>query len=171
MFHHQQLRKNQKSSKETANNEEDQDISIQTEQLNFETDTDTIEDPSRAAIQLLNLALANAISQGRNYLIKEDVKLIIEVALSTTRVQRYKILNLLLKDGGELLTSKIVDELKISEPTARKTMRELDALGIVKVINFDGYANSELKIKLSNDFKWFLSEEFQNLRDEKRLQW
>ena len=49
------LRKNQKSSKETSNNEEDQDISIQTEQFNFEVDTDTIEDPSRAAIQLLNL--------------------------------------------------------------------------------------------------------------------
>ena len=161
------LRKNQKSSKETANNEEDQDISIQTEQLNFEVDTDTIEDPSRAAIQLLNLALANAISQGRNYLIKEDVKLVIDVALSTTRVHRHKILNLLLRYGGELLTSKIVNELKISEPTARKTMRELDALGIVKASTTDGYTNSELKINLSNEFNWFLSEEFQKLRDDK----
>ena len=46
-------------------------------------------------------------------------------------------------------------------------MRELDALGIVKASTTDGYANSELKINLSNEFNWFLSEEFQKLRDEK----
>ena len=60
--------------------DEQQEISYQTEQLDYETDSVIIEDPSRATIQLRNLALANAISQGRNYIKIEDVKLVVKVA-------------------------------------------------------------------------------------------
>jgi hypothetical protein len=146
------------------NEEQQQQISFQTEQLDFETDSVIIEDPARATIQLRNLALANAISQGRNYIKIEDVKLVVKVALSTTRVSRKKVFDLLLKEKGELTTSKIVNGLDISEPTARKTMREFQALGIANISQISGYVNSELTLVLNNKFKWFLSDEFQNLR-------
>ena len=72
-----------------------------------------------------------------------------------------------MKEEGNLTTSKIAKELDISEPNARKTMREFQALGIANVSSTSGYANSELTLKLNNKFNWFLSEEFQNLRDER----
>jgi hypothetical protein len=141
-----------------------QEISYQTEQLDYETDSVIIEDPARATIQLRNLALANAISQGRDYIKIEDVKLVVKVALSTTRTSRKKVFDLLLKEKGELTTSKIVQELDISEPTARKTMREFHALGIADISQTSGYVNSELTLVLNNKFEWFVSNEFQNLR-------
>ena len=152
---------------DVENESQPQQVSYQTEQLDYETDSVIIEDPSRATIQLRNLALANAISQGRNYIKIEEVKLVVKVALSTTRVTRKKVFDLLLKEKGNLTTSKIVNELGLSEPTARKTMREFQALGIANISSTSGYANSELTLVLNDKFKWFLSEEFQNLRDEK----
>ncbi len=163
-------RKYQKSQDSSNNNEggggggREEEISFQTEELDYETDSPIIEDPSRAAIVLRNLAIANSYSKGRNSLAKEDVKLIIQVALSTTRIHRSKILDLLLKNNGELITSKIVNELGMSEHIARKTMREFQALGIGQVMSISNYGNSELKLQLNKKFNWFLTEEFQSLK-------
>ena len=52
------------------------------------------------------------------------------------------------------------------EQSARKAMRELGALRIANVSSTSGYANSELTLILNDKFRWFLSEEFQNLRDD-----
>lgn len=162
-----QIKSRQYTKQQEGNEEkEDQEISYQTEQLDYETDSVIIENPSRATIQLRNLTLANAISQGRNYIKIEDVKLVVNVALSTTRSTRKKVLDLLLKENGSLTTSKIAKELDMSEPTARKTMREFQALGIATVSSTSGYANSELTLILSDKFRWFLSAEFQNLRND-----
>jgi hypothetical protein len=163
-----QTKSRQYTKQQECNETYEQEISYQTEQLDYETDSVIIEDPSRATIQLRNLALANAIAQGRNYIKIEDVKLIVNVALSTTRITRTKVFELL-KEKGNLTTSKIVKELNISEPTARKTMREFQALGIATISSTSGYANSELTLVLNNKFRWFLSEEFQKLKDEKKL--
>ena len=51
----------------------------------------------------------------------------------------------------------------MSEPSARKTMREFEAVGIVKTSRTSGSINSELKIKLNNEFQWFLTDEFRKL--------
>ena len=158
--------KSRQSTKQEMSEGNEEQIFYQTEQLDYETDSVIIENPSRATIQLRNLAIANAISQGRNFIKIDDVKLVIKVALSTTRVTRKKVFDLLLKVKSELTTSKIVNELGLSEPTARKTMREFQALGIANISSTSGYANSELTLVLNNKFKWFLSEEFQNLRKE-----
>ena len=74
---------------------------------------------------LRNLAIGNAISQGRNYINLEDISLIMNVALSTTTRARSELVRLLLRNSGELTTSNIVKENKISSPFAKKTMREL----------------------------------------------
>jgi hypothetical protein len=155
------LRKYQKS----PNNNSEAEVSFQTEELDYDTDSPIIEDPSRAAVVLRNLAISNAFSQGRNYLTNEDVTLIIQVAFSTTRIHRSKLLKLLLRNNGELTTSQIVNQLGMSEPFARKTMREFEALGISKTSSISPSINSELKIRLNDKFSWFLTEEFQKLGD------
>ena len=141
-----------------------EDLAYQTEYLDYEINPQVIEDKPRALIQLKNLALGNAISMGRDYINEQDVRLVIKVAFSTTMIYRSRILELLLKNNGELTTSKIIAELKISRPKARQTMREFQALGIAKVLPISGYLNSELKIHLNEEFNWFLSKEFEKLR-------
>ena len=71
-----------------------------------------------------------------------------------------------MKEKGNITTSKIVNELGLSEPTARKTMREFQALGIATISSVSSYMSSELKLVLNGKFKWFLSEEFQNLKGD-----
>jgi hypothetical protein len=76
-------------------------------------------------------------------------------------------LDLLLKsNNGELTTSQITDRLSISQPIATKTMRELEALGIVYISTVSNYENSEYKIKLRSEFNWFKSAEFLKLKEE-----
>jgi hypothetical protein len=77
-----------------------------------------------------NLALANANSQGRNYLTKDDAKLIISVCFSTTKVYRARMLYYVLENNGELTTSQIATGLEISRPNALQTMQEFNALKI-----------------------------------------
>jgi hypothetical protein len=80
-------------------------------------------------------------------------------------VSRVKIFDLLLKNGGELKTSDITKGLRVSEPTARHTMREFYALGIAEISTISGYSNAELKISLRSEYEWFKGKEFEKLRE------
>lgn len=136
---------------------------IASDEADYDTDYPIVEDPSRAVVMLRNLALGNAISQGRDYINLQDASLIINVALSTTTKARSELIQLLLKKSGELTTSMIVNENKISAPFAKKTMRELAALGIVDISTVAGYNNSELKITLKDEYGWFKDQDFHKL--------
>ena len=155
-------RKSTKVNNKNGDNDNEKDDTgfIQTEQIDYEIEPSVTEDAARAVIQLRNLALGNAISQGRNYLTKDDAKLIITVCFSTTKIYRAKILDLLLDNNGELTTSQIVTGPDISRPHALQTMQEFDALKIGKVSSISSYEKSERKIKLNNEYSWFLTEEF-----------
>ncbi len=128
--------------------------------------TPIIENPSRAVTNLRNLAKGHALSKGRLSITLDDIPLIIRTALSTAPVDRVKIFDLLLKKNGKLTTFEIETDLKISGPTASRTMTELKVLGLVdmKKENENQY-NSTQSIILKEEFKWFLSEEFKKLRD------
>ena len=134
-----------------------------TYESDYDTDYPIVEDPSRAVVMLRNLAIGNAISQGRNHINLEDISLIMNVALSTTSRARSELVRFLLRNNGELTTSDIVKQNKISSPFAKKTMRELAAVGIVEISSVTGYSNSELKITLRDEYKWFKSQDFQKL--------
>ena len=85
----------------------------------YDVEIPIIEDPSRTVILLRNLAIGHAISQGRDSIGMTDIPMVIKTALSTALIRRVKVLDLLLKNNGEITTSKIVKQLKISPPTAR----------------------------------------------------
>jgi DNA-binding transcriptional ArsR family regulator len=95
-----------------------------------------------------------------------DIPMVIKTALSTALIRRVKVLDLLLKNNGEITTSQIVKQLKISPPTARLTIREYEALGIVDVSYVSAYQNAELKATLNSQFNWFKGEEFKKLRED-----
>ena len=125
-----------------------------------------IESPSRAAQQLYNLARGHALSYGRNYITKEDVSLVIKVVLSTSLIERVLVLDLLIAYKGTLTTSQITKSMRLSNDAAKRTMTEFKGLELVTMEQTSNSSNSEFKITLDPKFKWFLSDEFKELRDE-----
>ena len=128
----------------------------------------TIETPTRAAAQLYNLARGHALSQGRNYIIKDDISLVIKVVLSTGSIERVLVLDFLIANKGSLTTSQISAGMKMSNSTAKKTMTEFKGLELVSMKRITENSNSEYKIILNPKFEWFLTEEFKELRDDFR---
>ena len=158
-----------RESTKINNNEDDKNKEnhetkfLQTEQIEYDIEKSATEDAARAVIQLKKLARGNAITQGRNYLIEEDAKLIITVGFSTTKINRARLIDLLLKNYGELTTSQISKELEMSKPHALQSMQEFDALKIATISTISSYKQSERKIKLNDEYRWFLTDEFKQL--------
>jgi hypothetical protein len=124
----------------------------------------TIEEPPRAITQLRNLARGHALSQGRNFITKEDIPIVVKVVLSSASIERVTVFDLLLAHGGKLQTPVIVDSLNISSPTALRTMTEFKAIGLVDM-DIKTESSHVTEIKLKSDFDWFLTPEFQKLRE------
>jgi len=124
-----------------------------------------VEAPSRAVTQLYNLAKGHALSQGRNYVTEDDIPMIVQTVLSTASLERVRIFELLIENKGRLKTSEIVNFLNTTNPTARRTMTELRATGLVEEPYFDPEEyNPEKEIVLKDDFHWFLGDKFKELR-------
>ena len=150
--------------KEDANGSERKSHAIHyTEDLDYDNGIPIIENPTRAVTILRNLAVAHAISQGRDTISLVDIPMIIRVVLSTTTIGRSKVFELLIKHDGSLTTSMICNELGVSSPTAKRAMRELHALKMVDISTVAGYSNAELMITVRDQFKWIKDNEFKEL--------
>lgn len=122
------------------------------------------EHPKRAAEILFNLAKGHALLYGRNFITMEDIPIIIKTVLSTAQIDRVKVFSLLLANKGVWLSSSMITQsLNISPPTARKKMTEFKAIGLVDE-EYTG-SNHELSMRLKDKFNWFLSEEFDQIRE------
>jgi hypothetical protein len=126
-----------------------------------------IEDTARAEARHYDLARGHALSQGRNYItLVEEISIVIKAVLSTGPVERVKLLDKLLSDGGWWTTSLITDSLEMSRPIARRTMIELIILGLIemgpKLGTEDEALYSEgMKVKLKKEFlHWPSTDEF-----------
>jgi|APSaa5957512535_1039671.scaffolds.fasta_scaffold03422_8 hypothetical protein len=120
------------------------------------------EDPERAAHQMYNLAKGHAVLFGRNFIIMDDLRVVLDVALSSASRDRVMLFELLLK-FEELSTSQIMDELKTTNDTALKKMKEFELLGLVDRTMIPGTTKPESVINLKKDYHWFLSDEFKSL--------
>jgi hypothetical protein len=114
--------------------------------------------------QLYNLARGHALVNGRNWIAKADISIVIKVVLSTASIERVTIFDLLIAHNGTLTTSLICKSLNITNHTAHRTMAELQALELVEIESKSEHQNSEKQIILKPDFDWFVSEEFSKLR-------
>ena len=136
-----------------------------TQGSDYSYDIPTIEEPGRAITQLRNLARGHALSKGRNYITSEDIPLVIKVVLSTAPIARATIFDILISHKGSLTTSEITSSLNITPHTAHRTMTQLNALGLAYSTGLMDKPNAQKKIVLKPEFSWFLSEEFQRLRE------
>jgi len=89
------------------------------------------------------------------------------VVLSTASIERVSMFELLIENKGKLSTSQVAKSLNTSAITAKRTMREFEALGLVEIIETE-YDNEEKTIVLKEEFNWFLSDEFLNLKQKCR---
>jgi predicted transcriptional regulator len=129
----------------------------------------TIEEPDRAITQLRNLARGHALSQGRNYITMDDISIVIRVVLSTASKERVRIFELLISNKGSLTTSQVAESLNIAAVTARRTMAEFKALGLVDVETVPSeHGEPEYQITLVDEFDWFLTETFTELKESYR---
>lgn len=137
-----------------------------TQGLNYAYTLATREDPLRAMIQLRNLARGRALSQGRNFLTMEDMPILFKVVFSTASLERVRVFELLISNGGKLTTSMIEASLNTSNNTAKRTMAELIAIGLVTLgeVKSDSGSN-EKQITLKDEFDWFLRAEMQSVRN------
>jgi hypothetical protein len=133
-----------------------------------------IEEPTRAITILHNLAAGHALSRGREHITIEDIRIVIQVVLSTASLERSKIFDLLISNNGYLKTRDVVNLLNTTPPTARRAMTELKAVGLVSldddVVAEDESGDNEfgrrgLQMTLKEEFKWFLSKTFLNLKN------
>ncbi len=120
------------------------------------------EDPERASQMFYNLARGHAVLLGRNYVIKEDLRVVLDVALSSASQDRVKLFELLIK-FGQLSTSQIIDEFSVTNDTALRMMKEFELLGLIDKTKIPGITKPEFVINLKQEFHWFLSEEFKSL--------
>jgi predicted transcriptional regulator len=133
------------------------------------------EDPSRTRYVLYNLARGHALQTGRNYITIDDIPVVVKTVLSTAHVDRVATFTLLISmKDGKLSTAQIMEFLNKSKHTALKTMTEFKAIGLVEMdkISIEGKTEDGIKYKtiteqitLKKEFKWFLSEEFDRLRE------
>ena len=120
-----------------------------------------IEDPSRASSALYNLARGHAVLFGRNYITKDDLGVVIAVALSSTERERVALLKLLLENDGNIDVETFVTNAKVSENTARKEIQKMKILGLVNVTEEDTATKPKTIAILKDEFAWFKSLEFQ----------
>ena len=84
--------------------------------------------------------------------------------MSTGAIERVLVFDLLVANNGRLTTSHIVESLNTTPPTAKRTMVEFKAIGLVNLLSLGPEENAEKQIILKSEFDWFLSKEFLDLR-------
>lgn len=142
-----------------------------TQGLDYAYASRNIENPRRAMTQLYNLARGHALSQGRQQVtITDDLPLIVKVVLSgAASVERVKVLNLLLSSGDIYTTydaNEVSEAIGTSIKTAKRTMAEFKALGLVEIIELGNDGQPEIQMRLKDGFDWFFTKEFQDLKGD-----
>jgi hypothetical protein len=142
-----------------------------TQGLDYAYASRNVENPERAATQLHNLARAHALSQGREYItVEDDLPLIVKVVLSgAASIERVKLLNLLLSGGKDdrYSANDVANAIGTSIKTAKKTMAEFKALGLVDLEELGNVGEPLIQISLKkDDLDWFFEPEFKKLKGD-----
>lgn len=124
------------------------------------------EKPDRINQLFYNLCRGHALVNDRTQINRDDLKLIIELAIDSAPPVRTKLFRKLLEKEGKMRTTQVEVALECSKPTALKEMETLKLLGLAYITTEDlnGFGQEEKIINLSGDFDWFLSEECKEIR-------
>lgn len=128
--------------------------------------TPTIEKPDRINQLFYNLCRGHALVNSRTQLIKDDVRLAVELAIDSAPTVRTRLFRELLELGGEICTTEVEAVLNCSKPTALKEMETLKILGVctIRQESQGNVGEPEKIMKLDERFAWFLSDECKQMR-------
>ena len=126
----------------------------------------TIEKPDRINQLFYNLCRGHALVCGRNQIVKDDLKYIIELTIDSAPTIRAKLFRQLIEKGGKMNTLEVEKVMNCSKPSALAEMEKLIILGVCEDVIKDHkvVGGQEKEIKLVDGFKWFLSDEFKEIR-------
>jgi hypothetical protein len=123
--------------------------------------TPVIEKPDRLNQLFYNLARGHAVVKGRNKVVIEDLAAIIDLCVDGAPSARASLFKLLIEAGGTMSTSEIEQQLTVSKPTALREMKTLEILGVCSQTE---HSQRDNEISLSEDFRWFLSDECRSIQ-------
>jgi len=131
--------------------------------------TPVIEDPMRAFIMLHTLASGHAFVRGRRQINFDDVPYIIEVALCGAPRDHVEAFKALLREGGVLTTSRLVELTNCSRHTAVRALETLSILKLVKPLG-EIIRGRLITAEISDDLSWCLENEYlEKWRAKKKL--
>lgn len=141
-----------------------------TQGLEYAYASRNVEHPRRAITQLHNLAKGHALSQGRDHItVDDDLPLIVKVVLSgAASIERVKVLDKLLGGArGQMYSaSDVADAIGTSIKTAKRTMAEFKALGLVELTELGSVGEPLIQIRLKDDLEWFFDPVFKKLKGD-----
>lgn len=143
-------------------------VNVWKESLGDETFNHTqpqIEKPDRINQSFYNLARGHAVACGRTCLNDQDVAIVLRVALSSTSLEKTKLLNKLIENDGVLTTEEVMHSMDWERPTALKYMEIFRYLKIVEEVSPANLSvgRSEKVIKIADQFSWFIGNRFKML--------
>lgn len=126
----------------------------------------TIERPDRINQLFYNLCRGHALVCGRSQINRDDLKLIVELAIDSCPTTRAKLFRKLLDNEGVMQTTDVEVALQCSKPTALKEMETLKILGVCRITqdSYGAVGEPEKTIYLSDAFHWFLTDECKSIR-------
>ena len=133
---------------------------------NYNYETPTIENPSRASNALYNLARGHAVVCGRNYILQDDLRVVLPVALSSASKQRTDLFKMLVVNGGTLTTTEFEEKAHLSKTTALKEMEQLSIIGLADITDTQTGTKPIKTISIKSKYEWFLGKEFKDLWED-----
>lgn len=132
---------------------------------NYNYESPVIEDPQRALVSLYNLARGHAVLYGRNFITRDDLRVIVAIVFSSAAKERIEMFRLLIQNNGEINTEEFARKTNVSKPTALKNMKELFLVGLADEIKEPSITKSIKAIKIKEFCNWFLTDEFKKYLD------
>ncbi|MDD5269767.1 MAG: hypothetical protein PHE80_01110 [Candidatus Omnitrophica bacterium] len=130
----------------------------------FDFNDTQVEKADRINQAFYNLARGHAFACGRRQINDEDIAIALKVALSSAPWDRVKFFKLLIDNGGKLKTDDVIEELKVSRPTALKLIAIFKQLNIIYKEEVILASGGHLWVnKISPEFSWFIGPRFKEL--------
>ena len=129
----------------------------------------TIEKPDRINQLFYNLCRGHALVCGRNQINQDDLRFVVELTIDSAPTIRAKLFRKLIEHNGVMTTSEVEEAMNCSKPTALAEMEKLKILKVchIRQESHGAIGEPEKEIHLIDDFKWFLSEECRQIRNDK----
>ncbi len=118
------------------------------------------ERPDRINQILYNQARGHAVVNGRDRLVNDDIKTVLQLALESAPYHRTKLFKALVSKSGKIDTDQVMEIINCSTPTAHKEMEILATLKLADKTSYGEHEAGEFvtkhRLRLRDEFRWLL---------------